>query len=216
MNSSASQTRVLAQARKFAEDFSRAKHPKLLGKTDGKAVGTYIEAAFKLSLHSIGIIEAIEGNAGEGIDLPSLGIDIKVTSVSRPQSSSPFGSFKQKIEGLGYDLLLFVYKRLDELDECTVEFVAVRYIPSELTGDYQTTRGLRRLILEDNGNVDDVFAFLMEKNIPVDEASLVEYSEWLMANPPNQGYLTIVNALQWRLQYKRIVAGGIPGVAEIL
>lgn len=207
--------RIIEQAAVFAREFASVKHATLLGVTDGKAVGTYIENAFKQSLRGIGVIEAIEGNAAKGIDLPSFGVDIKVTSVRQPQSSSPFGSFKQKVEGLGYDLILFVYAKLDEADECTVEFVAVRYIPSGLSADFQTTRGLRRLIFDEEGNADDVFAFLVERNIPADEASLYEYAEWLVQNPPAQGYLTISNALQWRLQYGRIVTGGIPGVIEI-
>ena len=74
---------------------------------------------------------------------------------------------------------------------------------------------MRRLILEDDANEDDVFAFLVEKNIPADEDSLHDYAAELLANPPEQGYLTVSNALQWRLQYGRIVAGGIEGVIEV-
>jgi hypothetical protein len=212
----ASPNRVIEQAAVFAQDFARVKHPELLGVTDGKAVGTYIETAFKKSLRTIGIIEATEGNAAKGIDLPSFNIDIKVTSVRQPQSSSPFGSFKQKVEGLGYDLVLFVYAKLDEAGECSVDFRAVRYIPARLTADFQTTRGLRKLILEDEANADDVFAFLVDRNIPADESSLYAYAEQLVENTPEQGYLTISNALQWRLQYGRVVAGDIRGIVEIV
>jgi hypothetical protein len=208
--------RLVDAAAEFAEEFSARLHPKLLGITDGKAVGTYIETEFKLALHGAGIIDPAEGNVAKGIDLPTFGVDIKVTSVRQPQSSSPFVSFKQKIEGLGYDLLLFVYEKLDKAGECQVTFKAVRYIPAPLTGDFQTTQGLRRLITEDGANADDLFAFLIEKNIPADEASLYEYAEQLLQDAPAQGYLTISNALQWRLQYSRIVAGGINGVLQIV
>lgn len=207
---------LISQARVFAEAFAGEKHPTLLGVTDGKAVGTYIETAFKKSLRGIGLIEATEGNAAKGIDLPSLSTDIKVTSTRQPQSSSPFGSYKQKIEGLGYDLMLFVYSKLDEEGECSVCFPAVRHIPARYTGDFQTTRGLKKLIQQDGGNTDDVFAFLVERNIPADESTLYEYAGALVANPPEQGYLTISNALQWRLQYGRIVNGSIDGVTEII
>ncbi len=207
---------LLMQARSFAEDFSKIKHESLLGVTDGKAVGTYIETAFKLRLLEDGVIQEDEGNAAKGIDLPSLNTDIKVTSIRQPQSSSPFASFRQKIEGLGYDLILFVYDKLDEAGECSVEFRAVRRIPARLTGDFTTTQGLRRLILDEHGNADDVFAFLAEKNIPADESSLYEYGQWLLENPPEQGHLTISNALQWRLQYGRVVAGAVVGIDEII
>jgi hypothetical protein len=57
--------RILAQAREFAQAFSAAKHPELLGKTDGKRVGTYIEASFKRDPREIRIIESAEGNSSE-------------------------------------------------------------------------------------------------------------------------------------------------------
>lgn len=41
--------------------------------------------------------------------------------------------------------------------------------------------------------------------INADEITLSEISRSIIANPPKQGYLTISNALQWRLQYGRIV-----------
>ena len=207
---------IIEQAKVFAAAFASMPHPDLLGVTDGKAVGTYIELAFKKSLRDIGIIEATEGNAAKGIDLPSFNMDLKVTSVRQPQSSSPFASFKQKIEGLGYDLIVFVYTKNDEQGGCDVRFEAVRYVPADLTADFQTTKGLRNLILDEGANVDDVFAFLVEKHIPADEASLYDYAEYLLTNPPEQGYLTISNALQWRLQYSRVVAGGIPGILEVI
>ena len=207
--------KVIEQAALFGKAFESVDHPSLRGMNDGKTIGTYIERSFKESLAEAGIIEAIEGNIAKGIDLPSFDLDIKVTSQRKPQSSSPFGSFKQKIEGLGYSLLLFVYDKEDERDR-NVSFTAIRYIPAELTGDFQTTLGLRRLVLEDDGNADDVYAFLVERNIPAEETSLYEYAEWLVQNPPRQGYLTIANALQWRLQYGRVVAGGIEGLHEIL
>lgn len=206
---------IIDRAATFAAAFSAVDHPELRGSTDGKAVGTYIEKKFKEDLASEGIIEALEGNAAKGIDLPSFAIDIKVTSYRRPQSSSPFGSFKQKVEGLGYSLLLFVYDKRDE-QEKNINFIAVRYIPSQLTADFQTTRGLRKLILDDEGNADDVFAFLVERNIPADEETLYGFAEDLVSSPPAQGCITISNALQWRLQYGRIVTGGVNGIIEIV
>ena len=58
----------------------------------------------------------------------------------------------------------------------------------------------------DNGaNTDDIIAYLMDRNIPADEITLNKISDEILKNPPMQGYLTISNALQWRLQYQRIV-----------
>ena len=48
-----------------------------------------------------------EGNSASGIDIPSLDLDIKVTSIRQPQSSCPFKSARQKIYGLGYHLIIY-------------------------------------------------------------------------------------------------------------
>lgn len=43
-------------------------------------------------------------------------------------------------------------------------------------------------------------------------------AEQILETPPEQGYLTISNASQWRLQYQRIVAlnDDIPGIDKIV
>jgi hypothetical protein len=51
--------------------------------------------------------------------------------------------------------------------------------------------------------------------IPVDEATLMQYAEGLLANLPLQGYLTISNALQWRLQYKKVITRTLEGVENL-
>ncbi|MEO6038972.1 MAG: hypothetical protein ABIQ93_11205 [Saprospiraceae bacterium] len=44
-----------------------------------------------------------------------------------------------------------------------------------------------------------------DKNIPADEITLLQLARQILETPPEQRYLTISNALQWRLQYGRIV-----------
>ncbi|MDQ3667806.1 MAG: restriction endonuclease [Acidobacteriota bacterium] len=199
----------------FAKDFSNRPHNDLRGITDGKAVGTYIERAFQNLLIDNGVIEPQEiGNSAKGIDLPNLNTDIKVTSIKQPQSSSPFKSFKQKIEGLGYSLILFVYDKTDSKKECRLPLLAVRFIPAHRTADFQTTKGIHGII-EREGNAEDIFAFLVDRMIPVDEIALMEYAEWLISHPPILGYLTISNALQWRLQYKRVITSELADVINL-
>jgi len=68
------------------------------------------------------------------------------------------------------------------------------FIESSRTADYQTTTGIRNII-ENNGNADDIFAFLSDHKIPADEVSLMNMANDLLKNPPSVGYLTISNAL---------------------
>jgi hypothetical protein len=204
--------RLCEEALAFTESFCALRHPELEGITDGKAVGTYIESRFKEHLRErdFFVEDQDEGSAAKGIDLPSLSTDIKVTSARKPQSSAPFRDFRQKIEGLGYNLILFVYEK----DHDRVDFVSVRFIPAELTADFQTTSYLRHLI-ENDAELEDVVAYLQDRQVPADEASLIAYAESLLEHPPRQGYLTISNALQWRLQYKGVVTKEIEGIHEI-
>lgn len=78
------------------------------------------------------------------------------------------------------------------------------------------TRRLREMI-KDGANREDIVAFLNDKNLPVDDIEASQIAEEVLRSPPNQGYLTISNALQWRLQYGRAidVAGSVPGVTRL-
>ena len=102
---------VQKEASKFAKQESKHEVKSIFGSTDGKAVGTYLEHKFQNFLQNSYTFDT--GNSASGIDFPSLEIDIKVTSIKQPQSSCPFRSARQKIYGLGYNLLVCVYEKID-------------------------------------------------------------------------------------------------------
>ncbi len=204
------------EALKFAEIETAYDEPSLYGVTDGKAVGTYLE--HKFTAYLAGKYDYTQGNSASGIDIPSLGVDIKVTSIKQPQSSCPFESASQKVFGLGYHLLVFVYEKTDDHKNKTgrLNMQHTIFVEKELTADFQTTKGLLD-ILERDGNMDDIVAFIIERNLPVDEIGAEQLAKRVMKTPPIQGYLTISNALQWRLQYSRViqVAGTISGISRL-
>lgn len=204
-------------AKKFCEKESGLYRPELFGVTDGKAVGTFVEHLFQEYLKQQ--YEMTVGSSANGLDLPSVNTDIKVTSIKQPQSSCPFKDSKQKIYGLGYNLIVFVYKKTDDAQtkKGCLDFVSCSFIESSRTADYQTTTGILNIIAN-NGNVDDIFAFLIDHKIPSDEVTLMNMAKDIFNNPPKVGYLTISNALQWRLQYSRIVglSEDINGITQIV
>ena len=65
--------------------------------------------------------------------------------------------------------------------------------------------------------MDDLVAFMMDRNLPIDDDAAMRLAEELLESPPKIGYLTISNALQWRLQYKRVVdkAGSVDGILRV-
>jgi len=204
------------EAQVFSQMESLHKEKSIFGITDGKAVGTYLEHKFKNYLSSKYGFE--EGNSASGIDFPSLQVDMKVTSVTQPQSSCPFKSARQKIYGLGYSLLIFVYEKADNAKSktATLNILHTLFVNADRTADFQMTKGLTS-VLENEGNKDDLIAFMFDKNLPVDEIEANKLADEIISNPPKIGFLTISNALQWRLQYSRAIeqAGKQTGVVLV-
>lgn len=205
------------EANFFALQESKQSDSNLYGVTDGKAIGTYLEHKFQRFLHEK--YDYVEGSSAKGIDFPELEVDMKATRVTQPQSSCPFRSARQKIYGLGYALLVFVYDKNDDPQSQTgrLNILHTTFIEKHRTADYQTTTGLIKII-ENNGNTDDVVAFLMERYLPVDDTAAYQLAKYILEHPPEIGYLTISNALQWRLQYRRVIemAGQIEGILKVL
>jgi hypothetical protein len=204
------------EAAKFAEIESTHDEPRLYGVTDGKAVGTYVEHKFTAYLSEHYTCQI--GNSASGIDLPDLEIDIKVTSIKQPQSSCPFKSAAQKIFGLGYHLLIFVYDKHDDPGNRTgrLNMQHTIFIDKSRTADFQTTRGILDILSHD-GNKDDIIAFFEDRNLPVDEIGAHQLADRILKSHPNQGYLTISNALQWRLKYGHVIqqADNVPGIIRV-
>jgi hypothetical protein len=191
---------ITREAKSFCTSESKKDNTALFGVTDGKAVGTYIEHSFQQYLSAK--YKYVRGSSASGIDSPDEHIhtNIKVTSITQPQSSCPFRSARQKIYGLGYNLLLFVYEKTDNptSKSTRLNLLHCSFIDKSRTADYQTTFALRQML--DNG------------------ANAEELVEEILAHPPLQGYLTISNALQWRLQYSRVVQlqSSVDGIIPIV
>lgn len=204
------------EASKFAKSQSNHKEPVLFGVTDGKAVGTYIEHRFQN--HLLETYSHVFGSSAKGIDFPGLGVDLKTTSITQPQSSCPFRSARQKIYGLGYHLLVFVYAKTDDhkLKTGCLDILHTVFVDAARTADYQTTKGVNG-ILDNGGNLDDLLAFFSERSLPVDDIQALELAKEVIRKRPLEGYLTISNALQWRLQYRRVIelAGKTEGVENL-
>ncbi len=192
-------------AKNFCQEQSVLSHPQLTGVTDGKAVGTYIEQKFLASLSQQ--FEYQHGNSASGIDIPDPRVmtDIKATLFSQPQSSSPFRNAEQKVYGLGYNILLFVYQRKDTSDASYLHFTHCVYISAERTADYTLTKTLNDM-LAIGANKDDIMSLLSDRGLPGDEVTLSLLADKILKKAPPQGYLTISNALQWRLQYSRVIS----------
>lgn len=210
---------LVKEAGTFCRKESKYKNSDLFGVTDGKAVGTYIEHKFHDYLSSKYYYNI--GSSASGIDLPSENIntDIKVTSFKQPQSSCPFKNARQKIYGLGYNLLVFVYEKTDDIKRkvAKLNFISCSFIKEYRTSDFQITKTLNQMV-ENDANKDDIISYLNDRNLPADEITMNELADEILINPPPQGYITVSNALQWRLQYQRIVdlSEDVEGIISII
>ena len=73
-------------------------------------------------------------------------------------------------------------------------------------------------MVDDGANEEDVISYLNDKNIPADDITLSLIAKQILQNTPKLGYLTISNALQWRLQYGRVLALSekVKGITKIV
>lgn len=214
---------LIKEAGIFCNEQSQLNHRELYGVTDGKAIGTYVEHKFKE--HLLTKYEVDTGNSAKGVDLPSQDIntDIKVTYIKQPQSSCSFKDAKQKIFGLGYNLLVFVYNKTDDNVNgiCKLDFINCTFVDKLRTADYTTTSIINQILNSgfDNEIIkEDIVAQFYNINLPGDEITYNMIAEEVLKNPPYIGYLTISNALQWRLQYKRVISleNTVKGVLNII
>lgn len=76
---------------------------------------------------------------------------------------------------------------------------------------------LIRQHLEAGCNAEDLIGLMNDRNLPVDDIEASSIAEELLKESCEQGYLTISNALQWRLQYARAIeqAGKIDGILKL-
>jgi hypothetical protein len=91
-----------------------------------------------------------------------------------------------------------------------VDFKHIVFVRKDKTADFQTTTGIIE-ILNRGGNKDDLIGYLEERNLPLEEIGRNRLAERILKEKPQRGYLTISNALQWRLQYGRVIAAAAAG-----
>lgn len=179
---------LVTEAAVFAGAEDVHDEPLLYGVTDGKAVGTYLEHKF-INYLKLKYSFTEEGNSGFGIDIPDLNVDIKVTSIKQPQSSCPFRLARQKVYGLGYHLLVFVYSKHDDVEArvSRLNMLHTIFVDQSCTGDYQMTRGILD-ILDRDGTDADLVSFLLDKNLPVDDIGAQILADEILESPPPLGF----------------------------
>lgn len=210
--------KMLKEVSLFCEYSSEKGIKALYGASDGKAVGTPVEKMLKIYLSKK--YKFNKGNSGKGVDLPDerINTDIKVTSISQPQSSSPYKDSKQKVLGLGYNLLIFVYKKTDNNTSRTahLEWKDCIFVEAKNTADYSVTEAINNMLQESKDSeyemkIAELTEILASKNVPGDNLALRTLSIEVLKTAENnggflhQGQITISNALQWRMNYGRVV-----------
>ena len=178
---------LMQEANAFALQESQHQEPLLYGITDGKAVGTYLEQKFRVYLQESYTFAA--GNSAAGIDFPSLQVDIKSTSVRQPQSSCPFRSARQKVYGLGYALLVFVYEKQDDPAMSSANLlIRHRYFCREGTHcRLSNDDRIARACLKMRETRTMCLPFLSERMLPVDDIQAEALAQEILQNPPEGG-----------------------------
>lgn len=102
---------------------------------------------------------------------------------------------------MGYNLLVFIYQKEDKARNCRLRFTDCSFIDKRRTGDYKVTAHLREMV-EGQVTEEELSTYLGEIGIGDDE-ELNALAQRILKEPPDQGYLSLSSALQWRLHYVR-------------
>ena len=113
---------------------------------------------------------------------------------------------------------MLVYEKTDDESNRTgnLNIKNTIFVDRSRTADFQFTKAILDA-LKREGNEDDLIALMRDRNLPVDDIEATSLAREILENAPEKGYLTISNALQWRLQYQRVIdrAGSVDGVVKV-
>lgn len=199
----------------FCKDMENRTVPESKSSTS-KQIGTYFEEELRdwFTEHE-GIVS--EGSVAKGLDLPLFNIDVKTTSVVRPQSSSPFSDPGERISGVDYNILLIVYDKSRVEGGNQFDIVSCVYIPKERTGDHRMSVTAQNLV-EQYRNEEIEEAELREELEDLTGLGAIsdEKFEEIKESPPKHGTITISPAAQWRFSYNKMTRENVPEGSERL
>lgn len=189
--------------------------------SSSKKIGTYFEKELRDWFGNETDIDS-DGSVAQEEDIPELNLDVKATSKTQPQSSIPMRAPIERIRGMNYDILVFIYDMDKSGDERSVEIEHCSYIPRERTSDHRKSKEARELIEEYENN--DISWSELKTNIKeltgvshLESVEVVtdEQLEELIKNPPKEGAITVSAAAQWRPQYRQVTKDDEDGYEKI-
>ena len=175
-----------------------------------KQIGTYFEKELRDWFEDKhGLVS--DGSVAEDIDLPAFNLDVKTTSNRQPQSSSTFDDPGERIVGVDYNILLFVYDKQSVDGGNKFEIKTCAYIPKERASDYRKSDDAVKLVADyREGKLSEPeLREQLEDLTGVGAISDEKFNE-IKENPPEKGAITITPALQWRFNYNKMVKEDVP------
>ena len=167
-----------------------------------KRIGTYFEEELRVWFEEKhGLVS--EGSVAKGIDLPAFNLDVKTTSNRQPQSSSPFDDPGERITGVDYNILLFVYDKQSVEDGNQFGIVSCVYIPKERASDYRKSENASKLVADyrEGKLSESELREQLEELTGIGAISDDKFEE-IKENPPEKGAITMTPAVQWRFNYR--------------
>lgn len=201
--------------KEFCEDIENRNVPEPRSDTS-KRIGTYFEKEMRKWFNEKLGIES-EGSVAKGLDLPAFNVDVKTTSINQPQSSSPFDDPGERITGVDYNILLFIYDKHSGEDGNQFDIKSCVYIPKERTADYRKSKQAQNLVSGfRRGELDEKELREELEDLTGIGAISDEKFEKIKENPPKKGTITITPAVQWRFNYNKLKEHPVPEGAELI
>ncbi|MDD5349838.1 MAG: hypothetical protein PHQ12_06470 [Chthoniobacteraceae bacterium] len=203
------------EASAFAKAHAHHNEPALLG-LDYPVVEPYYLHRFKTELAKR--YELPEADSDEGITFPGIKVDVKFINDRLEDSYCPMISGMQRFQGLGYDVLLFVYHQQSDFTAGTVwlDIQQAIWVENYRTADWYATISLIDCLAKTPA-MENILAILDDLPFSLHPGEAWKLAENVLKTPPKQGYAAIGRASEWHIRWGRVIreAGKVDGILRL-
>jgi hypothetical protein len=190
-------SRIATAMKSYVDANRETARPDQAGK-GRKSLATVIEKEVRGHIEAE-MSKSVGGNAGLGLDLPYLGVDIKATMPSQPQGSASV-SGSDLVLGLGYHLIVVIYT----FDDGILRVEGWQFFPKWKTADHRASQAaekLRRHVVAGQLAVEDALGALLEEHGVHAAPELVDALTSSQTIPV--GLLTVTPMSQARISFRK-------------
>ena len=203
------------EAAAFAKAHARHDEPNMVW-LDFDAIQPYYLNRFKTELAKRYVIPEVRSK--KEIAFPKINVDVKFVNDRLNDSYCLMQSGTQMFRGLGYDVLLFIYRQQSDFAAGTVglDIRHAIWVKSYRTADWYATRSIIDCLAK-TPKMENLLAIFEITPFPVTPGEAWKLAEEALKTPPKQGFAAIGRAVKWHIRWGRVIeeAGKVDGILRL-